>query len=425
MKTAIIILGLLPVVAFADPRIETLDRGDAVEIIAHDVTAANTTLIPVRSRLEIAVANKPAPINVPSSDKTIVISELDNKTLSVKTAFERSEMKNLAVHAKAMQIGPDLHIIIPRAIPAAGTTIELPDPTMANVPSVVKVELPEPPKPEVKAEVKAEAPKTEEPKPEAKTEPKTEEPKAAATIETKPAPVADKPLPTKPHAERSLEKEAESPMSKAKMLGIMAIVAIGCGFWLLKKRKKQASNESSIEVLAQHSIGAKAKVVWIAAGGREMVLAVTPQGVRMLSSWEKAQSISDDRSACGDAENHFAAYASEPQGEPVPLGYTENGKRTRLPTAQVVDAGMPIPMRAQTQSSPMVDRASPAVAGLLKLRAQTMRPVPQVDIDDEDPMLDDDVRTEDVEADALWAREILAATKATNPRAGTVRGARR
>jgi hypothetical protein len=53
-----------------------------------------------------------------------------------------------------------------------------------------------------------------------------------------------------------------------------------------------------------------------------------------------------------------------------------------------------------------------------------MRPVAQVDLDD-DPMLDDDVKTDDVEADALWAREILAATKATNNRASTVRGARR
>lgn len=393
MKTSILAL-LFPVVALADTRIETLDRGDTVEIVAHGVTATNTNLVPVRSRLEIAVANKPAPIDVPSSDKTIVISELGNKTLSIKTAFDRSETKNLAAHAKAVQIGPDLHILIPRAIPAAGTTIELPEPTMNDVPKVVKVEVPEPPK----VETKAEAPKTDEPRLESKPEAP-----AATTSEMKPAPAAEKAsLPAKPHAERSL-KSADSPMSKAKMLGMMAIVAIACGFWLLKKKKKQAINESSIEVLAQHSIGAKAKVVWLAAGGREMVLAVTPQGVRMLSSWEKPQ--------CGEAEQHFATY-------------TENGTRTRLPTAQVVDAGMPLPMRAQTQSA-TVDRTSPAVAGLLKLRAQTMRPPPQVDLDDEDPMLDDDVRTEDVEADALWAKEILAATKATNNRAATVRGARR
>jgi flagellar biogenesis protein FliO len=388
MKTAILAL-LLPVIALAEPRIETLDRGDAVEIVAHGVTAVNTNLIPVRSRLEIAVANKPAPINVPSSDKTVVISELDNKTLSIKTAFERSEMKNLAAHAKATQIGPDLHIIIPRAIPAAGTAVELPEPTMADVPKVVKIEMPEAPK-------LAEAPKADAPQVEPKAADQ-EAPPASATIETKPAPIAASaekaPLPTK--------KEAESPMSKAKMLGLMAIVAIGCGFWLLKKRKKEAADQSTIEVLAQHSIGAKAKVVWIAAGSREMVLAVTPQGVRMLGSWEKTQSA---------AENHFATY-------------TENGKRTRLPTAQVVDAAMPIPIRAQTQSS-AAERSSPAIAGLLKLRAQTMRPVPQVDIDEE-PMLDDEVKTDDVEADALWAREILAATKASNTRASTVRGARR
>jgi flagellar biogenesis protein FliO len=376
MKTALV-LSLLPVLAFAEPRIETLDRGNAVEIIAHDVTAANMNLIPVRSRLEIQIANKPAPINVPSSDATIVISELDTRTLSVKTAFDRAEVKTLAAHAKAMQVGPDLHIIIPRKIPAAGATIELPEPTMTNVPSIVKVEMPE-------------AAKVEAPKAEAKIEAQPEAAKpdavaAAPVVETKTAPTADKaPLPTK--------KEASSPMGKAGMLAMMAMVAIGCGFWLLKKRKKQTSPDSSIEVIAQHSIGAKAKVVWIAAGSREMVLAVTPQGVRMLGSWDKSQSQTTA------ASDHFAAY-------------TENGKRTRLPTAQVVvDSAMPVPM---------VDRASPAVAGLLKLRAQTMRPVPQ------EEELDDDLKTDDVEADAAWAKEILLATRESNNRAQTVRGARR
>jgi len=109
-------------------------------------------------------------------------------------------------------------------------------------------------------------------------------------------------------------------------------------------------------VIAQRSLGAKAKVVWLSAGGRDMVVAITPQNVRMLSQWEKQ--------------------------EPLP--------------------------RAQTV--PPADQApSEAVAGILRLRAKTNVPYPRARTH-APADINEDVATGDDEADAAWAREILAAT---------------
>ena len=347
-----LLLCFVPSLALAEPRIETIDRGDAVEVIAHDITAANTTLIPVRSRLEIAVTGKPAAFNTPSTDPTIVISELDSHMLSVKTAFDRSEIKAVAPLAKAIQVGPDLHIMIPRKLPAAGTTIELPEPT---VPSVAKLELPVAPAPEA-------------PNVEAKPAPVP----APAVVETKPAPPVTEvkpPLPTQPSS-------AANPLTKPSMLGVLALVAIGCGIWVMKRRKKTQAPVASIDIIAQRQLGSKAKIVWLSAGTREMVIAITPQNVRMLGQWKKSD------------------------GPPAEIpAYTDHNLRARLPTAQVVE--------------PLVDRSSPAVAGLLKLRARTVQPT---SIERDEHVMDDDVASGDIEADALWAKEILMATRANTHR---------
>jgi len=113
-------------------------------------------------------------------------------------------------------------------------------------------------------------------------------------------------------------------------------------------------------VIAQRALGGKAKVMWLAAGTREMIVSVTPQGVRMLGQWKRT----------GAPNNDF----------PLPL-----------PEAQMVERSI---------SGRILSRAatSPAVSGLIRLRAQTQ------------PVISQDVATEDVEADAQWAKDLLAAT---------------
>ena len=63
MRTLIVAAMLLgPSVASAEPNepsFELRDRGDAVEVIAHNVKATHTIVNPIRSRLEVAIAGRP------------------------------------------------------------------------------------------------------------------------------------------------------------------------------------------------------------------------------------------------------------------------------------------------------------------------------------------------------------------------------
>jgi flagellar biogenesis protein FliO len=332
-----LLLLCVPSLALAAPSIETIDRGDVVEVIAHDITAANTNIIPVRSRLEVPLATKIAPIKAPSADPTVVITEAD-KQLSIKLPFDRAEVKALAPFAKAVQIDNDLHVLIPRKLPAAGFV--MPEPTVAKAKAIETPPL----APPVEVVKPAPAPVAAAPAPQPEPAP---QPQAA-------------PPPPKPVA----TAKAPNPLVKPSTLGVLALVALGCGMWIVRRRKKAQSTEATIDVIAQRQLGAKAKIVWLAAGSREMIVSVTPQAVRILSQWKK----------------------DGPQAN------------AELPPAHVV-----VP-RATTQQS-VVDRTSPAVSGLLKLRAKT---VPPPDM----PALSDEIASGDTEADAAWAKEILLATRA-------------
>jgi flagellar biogenesis protein FliO len=330
-----LLLFCVPSLALAAPSIETIDRGDVVEVIAHDVTAANTNIIPVRSRLEVPLATKILPIKAPSADPTVVITEAD-KQLSIKLPFDRAEVKALAPFAKAVQIDNDLHVLIPRKLPAAGFV--MPEPTVAKAKAIDEPTPPLAPPIEVVKSAPA--------------------PVAAPAPQPEPAQAA--PPPPKPVA----TAKAPNPLLKPSTLGVLALVALGCGMWIVRRRKKAQSTEATIDVIAQRQLGAKAKIVWLAAGSREMIVSVTPQAVRILSQWKKD--------------------GPQPHAE--------------LPPAQVV-----VP-RATTQQS-VVDRTSPAVSGLLKLRAKTVPPPDAAPLSDE-------IASGDMEADAAWAKEILLATRA-------------
>jgi flagellar biogenesis protein FliO len=331
-RTLIAILVLWSSVATAAP-FEILDRGDAIEIIAHNVKAARTAITPARQRLEVELAGTPsAPALSPSGGivKTVEFDGSERRRLSIKFNFERPEVKTLARYAQAIQVGNDLHVLVPSTVPEEGASVVLPDPTvppelaqkLVGPPPIVKAAPPPAPKPEIPAP------------------PAAEFGPAAAPA---PAP-AIAPAPS------------EDGWAKLATYGALGLGALGCGIWMLRRKRAQQGVVSSIDVIAQRSLGAKAKVVWLSAGGRDMVVAITPQNVRMLSQWEKQ--------------------------EPLP--------------------------RAQTV--PPVDQApSEAVAGILRLRAKTNVPYPRARTH-APPEINEDVATGDDEADAAWAREILAAT---------------
>lgn len=370
MRLAILTLIALPATALAAPApsFEVLDRGTAVEVIAHDVTMSNTAVTPIRSRLEVPLVGHPRADKAVPADPTVKLVEFDGneqRVLSVKLGFERPEVKALAKYAQAIQVGSDVHIMFPRLVPAAGAAVVLPEPTLpaalaaklATTPPVpvTAVTAPAPVAPAVETKPEAKPEMAPEPKSESKPEIKTEaKPAAATTTTAKPATVA----PAK-----------EDAWQKLSMYGAIGLAAIGCGVWLLRRRKAQQGLVSTIEVIAQKSLGGKAKVVWFTAGGREMVVAVTPQAVRMLGQWKKS---------AGPADN--GAFSPLPSAQT----YTDGGREVR-------------PERATT---------SAAAAGILKLRERrSMHNIPM-------PMVSDEVATGDVDADEQWAKEILAATGA-------------
>ena len=374
------------VAAAGGPTFEILDRGEAVEVIAHDLKAARTAITPTRQRLEIELAGMPnVPSLSPPSGGIVKVIELDGseaRRLSIKLNFERPQVKTLARFAQAIQVGNDLHVMFPKTVPAEGASVVLPDPT---VPPELAQKLQQPqPQPQASAPAPAligpppnpAAPPAPQPAPKAAPPPAAAPPaQLTAKAEPKPEPAAEQKPEPEPTA--AIAPPAKAPTlgtappsddtwGKLATYGALGLGALGCGIWFLRRRKAGLGPTSSIDVIAQRSLGGKAKVVWLAAGGREMVVAVTHQNVRMLSQWEK----------------------QEP-----------------LPRAQTV----------QPDSSP----PSEAVAGILRLRAKTNAPFHEVANGNDGPRprartyipeINEEVATDDVEADTAWAREILAAT---------------
>lgn len=487
------------------PSFEVRDRGDAVEVIAHNVKAARTAILPVRSRLEIPIVAGPMAKRIVPGDATVKLVEFDSDSkqqmLSVKLGYEKPEVKELARFAQAVQVGDDLHVIVPRKLPAPGTAPRLPEPSNLPVAAVAEPKAPraeakppvEPkaePRPiiEAKAEAKPPVEPKAEPKPivEAKAEAKPPvEPKA----EPRPivAPVPDKPAgdehkvdehadkaigatdakseksakPDKKPLKQALVPDADTELGAGKIVVylVLGLAAAGLGVWSLRKKKFHLPTHGTIEVIAQRSLGGKARVVWLSAGQREMLVSVTAQQVQMLGQWEKTDPPLDEQlNAPADApadghdlrgallgkldKLHERVAAEAPRRQTATLeaqrrptgamrAQTQTGatppqrqtgampaqaaprRSTGLLPAQRPPTAQPLPPRRATGSIPAVQPGSepalsPAVSGILRLRGRTnqftaVNPDAAADVSA-------DIASGDPEADELWAKEILAAT---------------
>jgi flagellar biogenesis protein FliO len=369
---AIATLSLLTAsVAHADdhaPSLEVRDRGDAVEIIGHNLRSSRTAVNPIRQRLEIALAGAPHARRVAPTDATIVQAELDGddtRVLSVKLTLDRADVKALASLTRVEQLGADLHLMIPRALPADGKpptypawTVEPAAPAAPTAPAAAPAApMIGPPRP----------PTTTQPAPAATTAPAaatttTAAPATAATNITAPATTtAPAPFTAPAHA-------ADDDLPRTTLIAAFILAVLGGGSWYYKRRRPTTPSLTSIDVVAQRSLGNKAKVVWLSAGGREMVVAVTPQSVRMLGQWRRP-------------------------GELPSVGNLADG-----PAVEARGTGR-TPLMAMNGGPVPNAMTSPAVSGILKLR-ERVAPLP----------VNDEVATDDIEADALWAKEILAAT---------------
>lgn len=418
-----------PVSTIDAPRFELLDRGDTVEIIAHNIKAARTAILPVRSRLEVPIVGTPQAKRITPVDHTVKLIELAEEStpvLSVKLAFERADVKALSRFAQAIQVGDDLHLLVPRKLPDGDVAPRLPDPTL---PPALAARIGAQPaaiaEPRLEARTAAPPPATPAAAPVAapptaataapvvgpRTDPHPAATAAAAAPTPAPvlgprpdpaAPVAaagkpgDAPAAAATNHPRSaadalaaggspgagsaaaapteakplrpaLASDRDDVWSKISMLLALGLAAAGGGVWLMRRRRGRPGASSSIEIIAQRSLGGKARIVWLSAGQHEMIVSVTSQQVRMLSQWRKPDA---------PALPHATSFADELRSTALPRTITS-----------------PIPTMASDKP------VSPAVSGLLRLRRTSQMAAVAVEPPDDDPPADD-----------VWAREILAAT---------------
>jgi flagellar biogenesis protein FliO len=422
---------------------ELVDRGDSVEVIARNIKAARTAILPVRSRLEVPIVGAPSVKRVVPTDPTVKVIELDGndapRALSVKLGFERADVKALSRFAQAIQVGDDLHLLIPRKIPVEGIAPRLPDPTLTpelaaavarGEPSVALIG----PRPDPGAARKVEskpaaadasnhvgangnAPPGVQPAPigaasaasnaassSAPSSAPTAVPSAAldasgTAADAKPqaagtdarsgaAATTAKPSADGKPLKQALASDADDTWFKIAMYAALGLAAAGAGIWLMRRRRLNFTPPASIEIIAQRSLGAKARIVWLSAGPREMIVSVTAQQVRMLGQWRKPDAPASLPAAHTHSDERYA-----PRHEI----FDERSVGVRPHAADA-------PRRATSEFSAVVDKPmSPAVSGILRLRGRTGQ-IPAV--------VPEDIASGDVVADELWAKEILAATGA-------------
>ena len=196
-----------------------IDRGTAVEVIAHNVTAAKTGVLPIRSRLEVPLAGHPRAAGFAPKDATVKVVELEDGNLSVKVGFEHPAVIGLAKFAQASQIGPDVHLIFPRIVPADGTALVMPEPTIpadlvkqvdAALKPVAPVAGPPPPPPAITPE---RTPVASTPERTPVSAERTPDVPAKVTPEFQPNEPASWHLPNEP---RSIAKPLEVPSRKRR-----------------------------------------------------------------------------------------------------------------------------------------------------------------------------------------------------------------
>jgi hypothetical protein len=454
------------------PSFELVDRGESVEVIARNIKAARTAILAMRSRLEIPIVAGPTAKRLIPGDATVKLIELDSedsvRVLSVKLGFERADVKALARFAQAIQVGDDLHVLVPRKVPADGAASRLPDPTLspALAAAVARADLapelqlgppPAPAAPTARLEPASPAKHDSapvvvpavDPSPVATTGPTLgpaprpidptggsaprpagravggPTPRDLASPIVRPVTAPATALPTasdaardaaaKPTGDtrpltRELASDPDERWSKISMYGAVGLAAAGAGIWLMRRRRGLLSPASTIEVIAQRSLGGKARIVWLSAGPREMLVAVTGQQVCMLSQWRKPEAP-PARSQELVHEPSLELPGRLPRE--LPREFSRELPRELGPKDA---AALPAPhVHADTRlgdgDEPADKPLSPAISGILRLRGRTgqfsiPQPQPQLQIDEA-------VASCDVEADAAWAREILAATGAT------------
>ena len=171
-------------------------------------------------------------------------------------------------------------------------------------------------------------------------------------------------------------KTSDGSGTTVTTLALAALAALAVGAWLWHRRRRSLHGLTSpLEILAQVTVGPRARVVWLSAGKREMLISVSDKDIRVLGQW-----VADPTRAVDTGAG--------PIGPVGPVGPTEDSTEPRggvLPHARL--------------------RRNPSLSGLLRLREQHAAV-------DSGPEAAGEPPIEDVgEPDAEWARQLVAATR--------------
>ena len=377
----------LPVVADASPassatppRVETIDHGDAVEIVARGAIAASAAKVGVvRERVEIPLANVAPSTRRIIDDATALLVEIRGdspRVLSIKLRHDHARVAAIAPTVTFAQLGDELHVTIPRNLPIAAlapVAAIAPIAAVAPVAAITPATSPAP--------VAALAPT-----PAAAGEAPT--PRALAT-----PPTANPPAPAAPAALTGGKSTGATGARWWMMLGGLALVGGGITFGLKKKGKGRVDlPENQLEIIATRSLGGKSRVVWLAAGDHEIVVAISPQQIRPIAQWARATpAVATERTRAAPVERGFGRALEDAAADFAPA-------RTKTEPVVAPRGTSPIPRMRAVGSSPGI---SPALSGLLRLRDRTPVPPPMPALTDDDGDLDED---------AQWARDVLEAT---------------
>lgn len=189
---------------------------------------------------------------------------------------------------------------------------------------------------------------------------------------------------------------------------LVALFLAGAGalVYLRKYKRKNATiSADALEVIARKSLGPKSQVVLLSAGDRELLVGLGDKGPQLLATWKaRAGKRTDPAEALEaiDAIDNFDELPTPSAAESRPFAELAKAAAKKWDT---LSNAVPRPIAAEptpvvtpmgTARTELSD--NPAIAGILKLRADL-------------PPVNDAVATDDEEADAIWARELFLATR--------------
>jgi flagellar biogenesis protein FliO len=392
LTSALLAAALLPASAHGGPSVPVSveDRGGEVAVL---LTGARTSAARPQNRgdrLELPLDEAPPAVELKLEDATVRKVELRSSPPSLRIQLRHgSESTRLAADMAVLrQYGGVLEIVLPREprqAAAARATAGQPIAAASTQGATQAATAPSTSAPATQPASSAIAPA----RPIASVQPIAPVHPASSSASANPAPVAPVPSAVAPDAAAAAVPGAPSqalPVARPELdgtgarasgspvgttLGFAALAALGAVGWLWHRRKRTGRALSSpLEILAQVSVGPRARVVWLSAGRREMLISVSEKDVRVLGQW-----------------------VSDRNGEPA---------AAFSPPPPSVDE--PVERRRMARPSSRL-RTNPSLSGLLRLRDQHAADV-------EPPNGDNGAADGDAnEPDAEWARQLVAATR--------------